>query len=91
MTTTGKVYLIGAGPGDAELMTLRALRMLSDADVVVYDRLVSSEVLGFAPVHARMVPVGKAPKCHTVPQERINENAGRIRGRGPDGGAPQGR
>ncbi|WP_371931535.1 uroporphyrinogen-III C-methyltransferase [Roseovarius sp. MMSF_3359] len=73
MTMTGKVYLIGAGPGDPELMTMRAVRMLSDADVVVYDRLVSQEVLELAPVKARMVPVGKAPKCHTVPQDRINE------------------
>lgn len=72
MTATGKVYLIGAGPGDPELMTLRALRMLKAADVVVYDRLVSSEVLAFAPADARMVPVGKAPKCHRVPQEQIN-------------------
>ncbi|WP_299848905.1 uroporphyrinogen-III C-methyltransferase [uncultured Roseovarius sp.] len=73
MTATGKVYLIGAGPGDAEMMTMRALRMLSVADVVVYDRLVSPEVLEFAPAQARMVPVGKAPKCHTVPQPEINE------------------
>lgn len=73
MTATGKVYLIGAGPGDAELMTMRALRMLSTADVVVYDRLVSPEVLDFAPTAARMVPVGKASKCHTVSQDQINE------------------
>lgn len=73
MTMTGKVYLIGAGPGDPELMTMRAVRMLSAADIVVYDRLVSDEVLELAPVQARMVPVGKAPKCHTVPQDRINE------------------
>ncbi len=73
MTPTGKVYLIGAGPGDAELLTLRALRMLKEADVVVYDRLVSPEILALSPPAARMIPVGKAPKCHTVPQDRINE------------------
>ena len=70
---TGRVFLIGAGPGDPELMTLRAVRLLSEADVVVYDRLVSKEILNMAPKTSRMITVGKAPKCHTVPQERINE------------------
>ncbi|KIC38560.1 uroporphyrin-III methyltransferase [Ruegeria sp. ANG-R] len=70
---SGKVFLIGAGPGDPELMTLRALRMLQAADVVVYDRLVSDEILAMHAEGARLIPVGKAPKCHTVPQERINE------------------
>ena len=70
---SGKVFLIGAGPGDPELMTLRALRMLREADVVVYDRLVSPEILAMSPEGASMIPVGKAPKCHTVPQEQINE------------------
>ncbi|MFP7570539.1 uroporphyrinogen-III C-methyltransferase [Marivita sp. S2033] len=73
MTVTGKVYLIGSGPGDPDLMTVRALRMLQDADSVVYDRLVSPEILAMSPKTATMVPVGKAPKCHTVPQDRINE------------------
>lgn len=73
MTSSGKVYLIGAGPGDADLLTLRALRMLNEADAIVYDRLVSPEILALSPPTARMIPVGKAPKCHTVPQERINE------------------
>ncbi len=73
MTAQGKVYLIGAGPGAVDLMKLRAINMLKDADVVVYDRLVSPEILALAPVAAHMVPVGKAPKCHSVPQEQINE------------------
>ncbi|WP_371227261.1 uroporphyrinogen-III C-methyltransferase [Roseovarius sp. 2305UL8-3] len=73
MTEPGKVYLIGAGPGALDLMTLRALRMLESADAVVYDRLVSPEILEMAPTTAQMIPVGKAPKCHTVPQDRINE------------------
>lgn len=73
MTQSGKVYLIGAGPGAVDLMTLRAVRMLQQADAVVYDRLVSPEILELIPATARMIPVGKAPKCHTVPQERINE------------------
>jgi len=70
---TGNVYLIGAGPGNPDLMTLRAVNMLKSADAVVYDRLVSPEILDMAPETARMIPVGKAPKCHTVPQARINE------------------
>lgn len=69
---SGKVFLIGAGPGDPELMTVRALRMLQEADVVVYDRLVSAEILAMHADGARLIPVGKAPKCHTVPQDRIN-------------------
>lgn len=69
---TGKVYLIGAGPGDPELMTLRALRMLGEADVVVYDKLVSPEILALSPKGARMISVGKAPKCHPVTQDNIN-------------------
>lgn len=73
MTSTGKVYLIGAGPGAADLMTLRALNMLRAADAVVYDRLVSAEILDLAPPSARMIAVGKASGHHTVPQERINE------------------
>lgn len=70
---SGKVFLIGAGPGDPELMTLRALRMLREADVVVYDRLVSDKILAMHAPGARLIPVGKAPKCHTVPQDRINQ------------------
>ena len=73
MTKPGKVYLIGAGPGDPELMTLKAARMLAEADVVVHDRLVSPEVLAMAPAGAKMIPVGKSPQDHPVPQERINE------------------
>lgn len=69
---SGKVFLIGAGPGDPELMTLRALRMLQEADVVVYDRLVSDDILALHADGARLIAVGKAPKCHTVPQDGIN-------------------
>ncbi len=82
MTRSGKVYLIGAGPGDPELMTLRAARMLSEADAVVHDRLVSPEILATAPAGARRVPVGKSPGCHTVPQKRINEILAELAGAG---------
>jgi len=69
----GKVFLIGAGPGDPELMTLRAVRLLGEADVVVFDKLVSEEILAMSPKDAEMISVGKAPKCHPVTQDGINE------------------
>ncbi len=70
---SGKVFLIGAGPGDPDLMTLRAVRMLGQADVVVYDRLVSPDIIAMSPPGAKMIPVGKSPKCHPVTQDGINE------------------
>jgi uroporphyrin-III C-methyltransferase len=66
------VLLVGAGPGDPELLTVRAARALAAAEVVVHDRLVSAEVLAMAPAAARRIDVGKTPKNHPVPQERIN-------------------
>ena len=68
----GKVYLIGAGPGDPELITVKGLRALRMADVILYDRLISPELLHEARVDATLVYVGKGPGCHTMPQEEIN-------------------
>ncbi len=68
----GKVYLVGAGPGDPDLITLKGLRCLRKADIVVYDRLISPSLLDEAPLHAERVFVGKEPGCHTIKQEEIN-------------------
>ena len=68
----GKVALVGCGPGDPELMTLRAVRVLRSADVLVYDHLVSKPILDFARPGTRRIYVGKERANHTLPQEDIN-------------------
>ncbi|MCS7095798.1 MAG: uroporphyrinogen-III C-methyltransferase [Candidatus Bathyarchaeota archaeon] len=68
----GKVYLVGAGPGDPELLTLKAVEALKKADVVVYDRLVNRKILKLAPETAEKVYAGKASGRHTLTQEEIN-------------------
>lgn len=70
---TGKVYLVGAGPGDPELLTLKALRLISEADVILYDRLINKEILKNARDEAELVYVGKESDRHICTQDEIND------------------
>lgn len=69
----GMVYLIGAGPGDPELLTIKGKRLLSQAEVLVYDRLASPELLAMAPAECEKIYVGKIPGHHSMAQEEINQ------------------
>jgi|SRR5579871_83926 len=69
----GVVWLVGAGPGDPELLTLKALKLLQAADVVVHDRLTPQPILDLAGPTARLIDVGKRKSHHTLPQEDINQ------------------
>ena len=69
----GKVYLVGAGPGDPELLTVKAYKILKNADVILYDRLINPQILDIAKPDCRLVYVGKEDGKHTKTQEEIND------------------
>jgi len=68
-----KVYIVGAGPGDKELLTLKAKRLIEEADCIIHDRLIGKDILGFARTDAELIYVGKGDTFRTVEQEGINE------------------
>ena len=68
----GKVWLVGAGPGDLGLFTIKGREILQQAEVVVYDRLVGESILNLIPREAECIDVGKRAGNHTMPQEQIN-------------------
>src|SRR5436309_14563525 len=72
MKSQGMVYLVGAGPGDAGLLTLRGAQLLGRADVVVYDALVNPDLLRLAPKSVEIIYGGKRAKEHAIPQEDLN-------------------
>ena len=71
-SSEGEVFLVGAGPGDPELLTLKAWRILQEADIVLYDRLVSQPIMDMIPEGTERVHVGKKRADHTLPQDQIN-------------------
>src|SRR5881409_4014511 len=73
MKQNGIVYLVGAGPGDPELLTLRGAELLRRADVVVYDALVNTDLLRLAPKAAEIIYGGKRAREHAIPQEELNQ------------------
>src|SRR5262245_61795037 len=69
---TGSVYLIGAGPGDADLITRKGLRLIQQADVIIYDRLIPAELLDEARADAELIDASNAPMKHRLSQDDIN-------------------
>jgi uroporphyrinogen III methyltransferase/synthase len=89
MTKQGRVYIIGAGPGDPGLITLRGVECIREADVIIYDHLVNPEILRHARQDARRIYAGKRGGEHTLVQDEINLRPRRRGGRGaPGGGDP---
>ena len=70
----GKVYLVGAGPGDVDLITVKGLKCIQEADVILYDRLVNKELLSYAKPGAELIFCGKLPNYHAMIQESINHS-----------------
>ena len=73
MTTPGTIYLVGAGPGEADLLTLRAARLIERAEIIVHDGLVDPSILAMARPEADLISVAKKRARHTMPQEDINQ------------------
>jgi len=71
--SAGEVALVGAGPGDPELLTLKAWRLINAADVILHDNLVSAEIMALIPEHVETIHVGKKRSHHTLPQEQLNQ------------------
>src|SRR5699024_9389906 len=67
----GKVYLVGAGPGDVDLITIKAVKCIQEADVILYDRLINQELLNYAKSDTELIYCGKLPNYHSMKQETI--------------------
>ena len=72
LNSTGKIWLVGAGPGDPDLLTLRAARLVMQAELIVHDGLVDPRILAMAPASARLISVAKRRSRHSMPQDDIN-------------------